>query len=88
MLYLGNQFSFRGEFGDPNNSDDAALLEGVDPWVQVSRSQDGSAIFYSWTDTDTSLSGSTDNIAPSLIGRDFDLDTYKASSTTVRRIHL
>ena len=82
MLYLGNQFSFRGEFGDPNNSDDAALLEGVDPWVQVSRSQDGSAIFYSWTDTDTSLSGSTDNIAPNLIGRAFDLDSYKVSPYT------
>ncbi|MEM6764960.1 MAG: T9SS type A sorting domain-containing protein [Bacteroidota bacterium] len=82
MLYLGNQSAFRGEFGDPNNADDAALLESVDPWMQISRSEDGSVIFYSWTDTDTTLSGSTDNIAPNLIGRAFDLNSYKVSPYT------
>ena len=63
-------YTFRGEFGtpDPNNGS----LQQMDNYTQVSRSESGSHIFYSWVDSDTTTAnggvgfGVADNLAPNL----------------------
>ncbi|MEM8900411.1 MAG: T9SS type A sorting domain-containing protein [Bacteroidota bacterium] len=78
MLYLGTNKAFSGSFGE-GNEEESTIDAG--PWYQLSRSSDGSKIFYSWTDTDTTL-GTTDNESPNLIGRAFDLDSYNLTPVT------
>lgn len=61
--YIGPVLSLRGEdFGDPQDP------ISMDNYPQVSRSEDGRYIFYSWTDTDsiTVGFGNSDNIAPNI----------------------
>jgi len=75
MLYVSRQTTFRGEFGDAATGGSSSFTS--DPYLQVSRSGDGTKIFYSWTDTDTAGVGGTDNNAPNLIGRAYDLSSDK-----------
>ncbi len=53
----------------------------VDVWCQASRSADGTKIFFSWTDTDTTGVGGNDNINPDLFGRMLDINTMQLSPT-------
>lgn len=51
-----------------------------DYWGQVSRSEDGKVIFFSWTDTDPANSSSgTDHDAPDLWGMAYDVDLQKTT---------
>lgn len=75
MLWIADQNSFRGTFG-------SALMDPageftVDPYVQVARNVTGSKMFYSWTDTDTAATGGTDNNAPDLLARAYDVKLNK-----------
>lgn len=74
MLQVADQFTLRGTFGDPNVTSGSFT---ADPYVQVTRSADGTKIFYSWTDSDTVGTGLTSNQAPDLIGRAFDVIAQK-----------
>ncbi|WNJ18558.1 T9SS type A sorting domain-containing protein [Pontibacter sp. G13] len=65
---LAAQNFLRGAFGDP-----ASGTINFDPWVQASRSEDGSYVFFSWTDTDPANS-STGNDAPDMFGIGYDID--------------
>jgi len=51
----------------------------VDVWCQASRSADGTKIFFSWTDTDTTGIGGSENINPDLFGRMLDVNTMQLS---------
>ena len=79
MLYISRQATFRGTFG-ANQADpaDAANFTS-DPYLQVSRSGDGTKMFYSWTDSDTTGIGGNDNNLPDLITRSFDMTSNKMS---------
>jgi PKD repeat protein len=48
-------YAFRGEFGTPDPTN-GSLLD-MDNFPQISRTQDGSKIFYSWADSDTTVTG-------------------------------
>lgn len=58
--------TFRGEFGtpDPQTGD----LIDMDNQPQVSRTEDGSKVFFTWVDSDTNVVGfgESDNLAPNL----------------------
>ncbi|MEZ4829935.1 MAG: T9SS type A sorting domain-containing protein [Bacteroidia bacterium] len=84
MLYLSRQATFRGTFGDQINVGGQYLT--TDPWMQASRSPDGSKVFFSWTESDTTGIGGTDNSAPDLITAAFSLDDYKTSDAENRTI--
>ncbi|GAB4204446.1 MAG: hypothetical protein Fur0023_12240 [Bacteroidia bacterium] len=51
---------------------DAAGLD-IDARIQVSRTEDGSKIFYSWTETDTSVTGHHFNVYPELYAKGYDI---------------
>lgn len=74
MLYIDRQVTFRGEFGDPSVTSGSFT---ADPYLQVSRSDDGTKIFYSWTDSDTTGIGGNDNNQPDLLGRAWDKTANK-----------
>lgn len=68
VAYIAPVLTFRGEFGTPN-------VVTQDNFAQISRTEDGSIIFYSWADSDTAQFtgnmngvglGVSDNIAPNL----------------------
>ncbi|MCB9235731.1 MAG: T9SS type A sorting domain-containing protein [Bacteroidia bacterium] len=63
--YLAPILTFRGEFGTP---DDQGALLNMDNVCQASRTPDGTRIFFSWVDSDTSVIGfgESDNLAPNL----------------------
>lgn len=62
--YIGPVLAFRGEFGQPDANGD---LLNMDNMPQISRTEDGSHIFYSWVDTDTTGQfGESNNLAPNL----------------------
>ena len=77
-IYLSPLYTFRGETGQ--NPLDATY----DNEPQISRSPDGSRIFYAWIDSDTSLLGfgTVDNLSPELITVGFRL-----SDSMVTRPH-
>ena len=64
--YVAPILTFRGEFGtpDPTTGD----LISMDNFPQISRTEDGNYIFYSWADADTVIIGfgETTNLAPNL----------------------
>ena len=72
MLFLSEQATFRGEFGDP--APGGAESTTADPWLQASRSPAGDYVFFSWTDTDTAGVGGNDNTRPDLISAGYDVD--------------
>ena len=53
--YVAPKLTRRGTIGDVIAGGPAALV--IESWMQVTRTEDGSKIFYSWTDTDTSATG-------------------------------
>lgn len=68
-IYVGSAATFRGSFG-------AGPDISIDPYMNVSRSEDGTKIFYSYTDTDTTGNfGSSTNSFPNLIGRALNINT-------------
>jgi hypothetical protein len=71
VMFLDFQEEFRGAFGSPV-ADPAGEID-VDPYVQASRSPDGSLVFLSWTDSDTANSN-TGNDAPDLKALAYDVD--------------
>ena len=77
MLYISRQATFRGEFGDPSVTSGSWT---EDAYVQVTRSEDGTKIFYSWNDTDTTGVGGSDNNQPDLLGRAWDLSANKLTA--------
>ena len=50
---------------------------GWEHWINVSKSPDGKCVFYTWTDTDPSMS--TDNIVPDIKGRAWNVETNMAT---------
>jgi hypothetical protein len=75
MLYIDRQATFRGEFGDVATGGSSSFTS--DPYLQVTRSEDGTKIFYSWTDSDTTGIGGNDNNQPDLLGRAWDKTANK-----------
>lgn len=65
VSYMGPVLAFRGEFGVP---DDQGNLLSMDNVCQVSRNDDGTRIFFSWVDSDTTVIGfgESANLAPNL----------------------
>jgi hypothetical protein len=59
-------YTFRGNFGTPDPGNGSLI--SMDNQPQVARSQDGSRIFYSWVDSDTTVIGfgESNNLAPNL----------------------
>lgn len=80
-ILLGPQVTFRGTFGTGSGDSDQTT---ADPWVQMSRSADGSKVFFSWTDSDTTGGnfGNSDNSNPNLIGAALDVDNMKITNLT------
>lgn len=65
-IVLGSPATFRGEFTGIS----------LDNYVQASRSEDGTKVFLSWTDTDTTGNfGSNENLQPDLFARAYDVNT-------------
>ena len=64
--FIGYIFTMRGEFGTPDPGDGSLLT--MDNFCQVSRSESGQRIYYSWLDSDTSVIGfgESANLAPNL----------------------
>ena len=78
-LVIGDQLTFRGSFGliGSGGSDEVT----ADPFIQASRTRDGSKIFFSWTDSDTTGAfGNSDNNNPNFITRGLDVDSLKVTS--------
>jgi len=74
MIYLGDRVAYNEVLGTAPNtvSFQAASL--------ISRSEDGSQIFYHWNDTDTSTTSAKNN-APNLYGRILNVSTQSISPT-------
>ncbi|MEZ4825631.1 MAG: T9SS type A sorting domain-containing protein [Bacteroidia bacterium] len=70
MLYVSKQVAFRGTFGDATDNFTA------DPWMQIARSTDGSVVFFSWTDSDSTGNSAnfTDNSRPDQITAAYNVD--------------
>ncbi|MCB9235730.1 MAG: T9SS type A sorting domain-containing protein [Bacteroidia bacterium] len=64
--YIAPILAFRGEFGTPDPSDGSLITQ--DNFVQMSRTEDGTRVFFSWVDSDTSVIGfgENSNLAPNL----------------------
>lgn len=81
VLVMGSQATFRGSIGliGAGGSDETT----ADPWMQASRTPDGSKVFVSWTETDTTGDfGNNDNSNPNFITRAVDVDQLKATDVT------
>lgn len=81
MLVLYPQTTFRGNFGllGAGGSDETT----ADPYTQMSRSQDGSKVFFVWTESDTTGNfGDNDNSNPNLFTRSLDVDNLKLTQVT------
>lgn len=89
MVNVSPQATLRGYFGDLTGATADAENFAMDAHPQVSRSADGSRIFYSWMDTDTTINGAiggpTDangtpvtmtNYAPNLFTFALNVDNY------------
>lgn len=74
MIYLGDRVAYNETLGTAPNtvSFQASSL--------ISRSEDGSQVFYHWNDTDTSTTTSKNN-APNLYGRILNVSTQTISPT-------
>ncbi len=76
MAFIADQGTFRGVFGNVPVQEQLTL----DPYIQASRSPDGSFVYVCWTDTDTTGNfGDTDNDQPNLLGRGFDVNSWQLS---------
>jgi hypothetical protein len=61
---------------------DGAGLD-VDARIQVSRNDVGDKIFYSWTETDTTVTGHHFNVYPDLYMKGYDVNTDKVTAKTL-----
>jgi len=61
---------------------DGAGLD-VDARIQVSRNDVGDKIFYSWTETDTTVTGHHFNVYPDLYMKGYDVSTDKVTAKTL-----
>ena len=74
-VYVAQKATRRALIGNPAIANGSLFFE---TWMQVTRNADGSKIFYSWNDTDTtaaSWSPGDGNNAPDLYGRGYDLNS-------------
>lgn len=73
--------SLKADVVTDDNSSYGATGEtiGWDHWYQISKSDDGTKIFVTWTDTDPSFVA--DNTLPDLLGKAFDLTTGDETPT-------
>lgn len=81
VLFVADQVTFRGNFGiiGAGSPDEVT----ADPFVQASRTEDGSKIFFSWVDSDTTGNfGSSDNNDPNLFTRGLDVDNLTMTDVT------
>jgi hypothetical protein len=78
-IFLADIACWVGEFTDGSASDGTVL---IDVWCQAARSEDGTKIFFSWTDTDTTGIGGADNLSPDLFGRALDITTMQLTPIT------
>lgn len=77
MAFIADQGTFRGVFGNGPVQEQLTL----DPYIQASRSPDGSFVYVCWTDTDTTGNfGDTDNDQPNLLGRGFNVNSWQLSA--------
>ncbi len=74
MITLSPVYTFRESLGSGAN------VVNLDIATHLSRTLDGSRIFYSWCDTDTTGIGGNDNISPNLWGMFYDVDANMISS--------
>lgn len=77
MLFLSHQSTYDGTFGDASVTDGTVDLP---IFIQASRSADGSVIFFSWTDSDSSLT--FDNDIPDLLTVAYDVDANMMTEVT------
>lgn len=78
-IYVSPKSTRRATIGNPSVTSGSLVFES---WLQVTRSEDGTRIFYSWNDTDTSATGWTPfqgNNAPDLFGRALNVNTRQAT---------
>ncbi|MBX7240911.1 MAG: T9SS type A sorting domain-containing protein [Bacteroidia bacterium] len=75
MITLGPVYTFRESLGSGAN------VVSLDIATHLSRTMDGTKIFYTWCDTDTTGIGGNDNIAPNLWGRFYDVDANLISTS-------
>lgn len=71
--YISRQNTRRGVLGDPSITNGIIT---IDAWLTATRSADGTKLFFSWTDTDSTAAGWTPaagNNNPNLLGRGFDI---------------
>ncbi|GIV27338.1 MAG: hypothetical protein KatS3mg027_1152 [Bacteroidia bacterium] len=61
---------------------DASTLD-IDARIQVSRNDAGNVIFYSWTETDTTVTGHHFNVYPDLYMKAYDINTNLTTSKTL-----
>ncbi len=77
---LGMPATFRGTFGDPNDATNQELNEDSRP--QVSRTWDGSKLFFSWFDTDTTTFSGLGNAYPNWFCVGYDVATGNTTQVT------
>ena len=78
-IFINDLNTFDGDFGG---------LTGIESYTQVSRSENGRYIFFSYTDTDTTGNfQSNDNTAPNMITMGYDVDTRMATTLNNRTIN-
>lgn len=79
VLIISPQATFRG-YTDVSGTGTGPQLV-IDPWMQASRTPDGSKVFFSWTESDTLGNfGDSDNSSPNFLTRGVDVTSLKATS--------
>lgn len=74
-IYIAPKSTRRATIGNPAIANGNLVFES---WLQVTRNEAGTKVFYSWNDTDTSRTGWNTflgNNSPDLYGRAFDVTT-------------
>ncbi|MEL6652590.1 MAG: hypothetical protein AAFQ87_17445 [Bacteroidota bacterium] len=95
MMYISSQSTFDASFGDFSSTDNSAWVTSG-PKPEISRTVDGNYVFYSWTDSDTTLStystqpdpdnpaSQQSNTSPELKTRAFDVLNSKLTDIVDR----
>jgi hypothetical protein len=65
----------------PHSSMGGSQILGVSSHITISRSLDGSKIFYGWADSDPSASGQIYNTQPDILMKGYDVATNKVTAT-------
>ncbi|MEZ4774888.1 MAG: T9SS type A sorting domain-containing protein [Bacteroidia bacterium] len=90
IMHLASQSTFRAYWGDLTQPASVNVNISQDIHPQASRTDDGSIVFFSWTDTDTTNgwsplpgppgSNNMTNFAPNLLTRGYDVNKRKLTS--------